>query len=118
MTTLTDSGLGEILRATGIYADPDHPDYIERNKMSQLTPPFLEYAFGERHFYADGVVFFSQSTAEVRVYTDTGDAAAVARVRQTLLDNEITFRRERQFLNEIGLWETVFLINGGVNNGE
>ena len=111
MTTLTDSGLGEILRATGIYADPDHPDYIERNKMAQLTPPFLEYAFGERHFYADGVVFFSQ-------YTDTGDAAAVSRVRQTLLDNEITFRRERQFLNEIGLWETVFLINGGVNNGE
>lgn len=104
---MTIEALKKVMDETGLYYDPDHPDYVESKKKNTLAPPFIEFELEKKSEAADNVDYFSWSMIYVRVYTDVGDKAEKT-VEDVLKAHEMFYTKDRSFLPEMGIWEAVY----------
>lgn len=103
---MTREELKTLMSGTGIYYDPDHPDHIERSKIDNLPPPFMEFSMTEVPFSADDVVYYSYWRIEIRFYSDLDVDDAEAEIREAL--SGYFFTTSQEYDDELGLWETTF----------
>lgn len=103
---MTAEEVRNLISSTGFYFDPEHPDFIESSKKEQLTPPFLEYELEDVNFYADGIIYFQRKRLTIRLYTDVYDKDAEATLEAALSDAKIAFSKDKNYFNQIGLWES------------
>lgn len=92
--------------STEIYYDPEHPDYIEAQKLQELPLPFMEWALEEVPFFADNVVYFTRQRLTVRVFWDVMTKSAVQTVTTALMESELGYTSEEEFLPGPGFWQT------------
>lgn len=104
---MTIEALKTIMDETGLYYDPDHPDYVESKKKSGLTPPFLEFEIEKAGEAADDAEWTSWSRIYVRVYTDVGDKAEQT-VEDVLAAHSMFYSKDRAYIPEMGIWEAVY----------
>lgn len=97
----------DVLKATGFYFDPDHPDYVSRDKIDSLVPPFLEVEEQDMNFYADDVSYYTIPSVEVRLYSDLY-ATDESTVDTALKTAGYSFEKQRQLLPQLELWETIY----------
>lgn len=103
---MTREELKQLMDSTGIYYDPDHPDHIERSKIDNLPPPFMEFRVEEVPFSADDMVYFTSLRVIINFYSDLDVDDAEGDIREAIKDYYFTTSKE--YDDEIGLWETTF----------
>lgn len=106
--TMSPAEIGAMLAETGIYIDPDHPEYIEEKKRTEGTLPFLEYDIDPQHLYADGEIYFTYHEVEVRLYTDRKVDEWVLKVRQVLRQHGIKYKEKGELQGASLIWLTTF----------
>ena len=104
---MTREELKTLMDGTGIYYDPDHPDHIERSKIENLPPPFMEFLAEEVPFSADDVIYFTSLRITIRFYSDLDVDEAEESIRTAL--NDYFFTTNKVYDDELGLWETEFI---------
>ena len=103
---MTAEEVRNLISSTGFYFDPEHPDFIESSKKEQLTPPFLEYELEDINYFADGIIYFKRKKLTIRLYTDVYDKEAESTLEAALQSAGIGFSKDRNYFNQIGLWES------------
>lgn len=103
---MTREQLNALMETTGVYFDPDHPDHVERSKIADLPPPFMEFYVQEVPFGADDIVYYTYLRITIRLYSDVDEDEAEVRVREAL-DGRF-FRTKKEYNEDFGLWETTF----------
>ena len=103
---MTREQLNELMESTGVYFDPDHPDHIERSKIADLPPPFMEFYVREEPFAADDIVYYTYLRITIRLYSDVDVDEAETQIREALAG--YFFRSNKQYDEDLGLWETTF----------
>ena len=105
---MDNASVMEMLDGVG-YIDPDHPEYIEASKIAELPLPFLEFEFEAVDFFADGVAYMTWQRLEIRLYTDTQLRSETEhKLERRLRKSEISAKKKREFLPELGLWQTTY----------
>lgn len=104
---MTIEALKKIMDETGIYYDPDHPDYIEAKKRGDFSTPFLEFEIEKAGEAADNAEWVSWSRIYVRVYFDVGDTAEKT-VEDVLAAHSMFYSKDRAYMSEMGVWEAVY----------
>lgn len=98
-----------VFDVVGYYYDPDHPEYIAREKLKTLPVPFTEFELVDQTFAADNIVYHSWQMLEVRLFTDPGCRVQAEQTMQAaLLAAGLFWRKELNFLPELGLWQTTY----------
>ena len=105
---MTDTDLKALMDSTGLYYDPEHPDYIEDSKLRALELPFMEFTLEEESFFADDVCYWIRERLRIRVFTDTATKSAEKNVSDVLTSAGLAYRVEREFLPELAIWQTTF----------
>lgn len=105
---MTDLELKTLMDSTGLYYDPEHPDYIEEQKLAELPLAFMEWDLEEVSFFADGECYFTRRRLLVRVFWDSQTKSAVRIVTAALKAARLGFTTEKEFLPELGFWQTTF----------
>lgn len=103
---MTRQALQDLMDGIGIYYDPDHPDHIERSKIEDLPPPFMEFYAEEIPFAADDVVYFTRLRVTIRLYSDLDLDEAEEGIREAI--GSYYFTSTKEYDDELGLWETTF----------
>lgn len=102
---MTREELDAVMAETGVYFDPDHPDHIERSKISTLLPPFLTYSIQMQTFFAENIPYYQWPALTVRIYTDVDVDPAEAVVRNALQAAGVNTVTRKYYDNDLGLWE-------------
>jgi len=88
----------------GVYFDGNHPDHISANKLSSLSPPFMEYFLTDKPVYADGIRYLDIKELTVRIYSDTEVSGAEDTVQQVLEEEGLRWRRSAEYIEELQMW--------------
>ena len=105
---MTMEEIRALMDSTEIYYDPVHPDYIEAQKLQELPLPFMEWALEEVTFGADDEVYHAWDQLIVRVFWDIETHSAPEIVKAALRRAHLTYSTEKEFLQELGFWQTTF----------
>lgn len=105
---MTMEEIRALMDSTEIYYDPEHPDYIEEQKLAELPLPFMEWALEEKSFYADDVCYATWGVLTARVFSDTETGGAPEIVKAALRAAKLGYTPEKEFLPELGFWQTTF----------
>lgn len=91
-----------------IVFDKDHPDHISTNKLKSLAPPFMEYILTDAPVYADGKRYLDIKKLEIRIYSDSEISEAETEVQKVLDAEELRWKRESEYMEEIQLWAIIY----------
>lgn len=79
-----------------------------------VPPPFIVWTTPESsNFFADGVVYVTDSNIDIELYTDTKDFQLEKRVESILNQHKIPWIKSEQYIEDENLYEVLYETNGG-----
>ena len=99
----------------GIYYDPDHPDHISREKIDELSPPFMEWGTQDNYIRADGINYLVSKRLIVRIYNEDNEDHVIETPSGATVDEVIEASFDRyskvQYYNDdMSLYETNYMM--------
>lgn len=105
---MTSEEVKNMCRKMRIPFDENHPDHISTDKLSTLSPPFMEYILTDNPVYADGVRYIDIKDLSIRIYSDTEVSESEADVKRILEEEDIRWKRSSEFVEDIMMWAIVY----------
>lgn len=82
------------------------------------TPPFLVYLFPKnKHFGADGVVFYKNTQIDLELYTDKKDLKLEENIEEILDREKIYYEKSEVWIESERLFEVLYEFTMEVKNG-
>ena len=82
------------------------------------TPPFLVYLFPKnKHFGADGVVFYKNTQIDLELYTDKKDLKLEEKIEEILDREKIYYEKSEVWIESERLYEVLYEFTMEVKNG-
>ena len=106
---MTNAEIRSILDETGIYYDPDHPDFVESAKKEDLTS-FLEWETEETAMYADGIKYYSWLRLTIRLYTDPSDTETEKALKNVLDSHDLIYDSSKKIIADLMIYETTYTL--------
>lgn len=107
---MTRSEVMAMMQRTGVLFDEDHPDHITAEKFLSITPPFMEYVLEDIPVIADAVRYLDIKRLRINLYSDTEETSAEGDIEQALDHEELRWRKEKEFIEEVLMWNIVYTL--------
>ena len=107
---MTRSEVMDMMRETGVIFDEEHPDHITADKFLALEPPFMEYVLEDAPVIADAIRYLDIKRLRINLYSDTEETSAESAIEQVLDHEELRWRKEKEFIDEILMWNIVYTL--------
>ncbi|MDO5018814.1 MAG: hypothetical protein Q4E02_05880 [Lagierella massiliensis] len=93
--------------------------YSHFAKGESPKPPFLVYLFPKnRHFGADGVVYYKNTEVDLEVYTDKKDLALERKIEGILDREQIYYEKSEVWIESERLYEVLYEFTIDLNDKE
>lgn len=92
--------------------------YSHFSEGESPNPPFLVYLFPKnKHFGADGLVFYKNTEVDLEVYTDKKDLELEERIEEILDREKIYYEKSEVWIASERLYEVLYEFKMEVKNG-
>lgn len=82
------------------------------------SPPFIVYLFPKnKHFGADGVVFYKNTQIDLELYTDKKDLKLEEKIEEILDREKIYYEKSEVWIESERLYEVLYEFTMEVKNG-
>lgn len=106
---MTEAEIRKIIDETGLYYDPDHPDFVESAKKEDLTS-FLEWETKEEAMYADGKKYYAWLYLTIRLYTDPADTEAKNSLENVLKSHDLIYDKDKKIISDLMIYEITYTL--------
>lgn len=105
---MTNEEVKEMCRKMRIPFDENHPDHISADKLTTLSPPFMEFVLTDHPVYADGARYLDIKDLSIRIYSDTEVSEADDDVKIILEEEDIRWKRSAEFIEDLMMWAIIY----------
>lgn len=105
---MTNEEVKEMCRKMRIPFDENHPDHISADKLTTLSPPFMEFVLTDHLVYADGSRYLDIKDLSIWIYSDTEVSEAEDDVKIILEEEDIRWKRSAEFIEDLMMWAIIY----------
>lgn len=100
----------EMCRRMNVLFDQDHPDHISEETLLSNPPPFMQYTLTETPVIADGVMYIDIKRLVITLFSDTEESSAEGSIERVLREEELRWRKSREFIEEYLMWNIIYTL--------